>query len=245
MEQHKVELRNFYQNQVETVVREKLREFQSQLDRAEGLLQEEVRNKELSIARTAAMHIQNISEKYIDFFPAVKTLHTTINFRHALEVQLLEEKHKEEVRLYQVQLSQNEQQIQNLQTKFQQQQERKSQLAQQLHKVMEAQWLEALKIINNTKSPVPQNNKDFSTIDQLNSLRSKSQLDFEELLKASETKIVKPEANKGVETVESVSSLIEDERGFVAFNEDTPHRPQKNKKQTEQELQKYIQMVGR
>lgn len=65
MEQHKVDLRNFYQNQVETVVRDKLREFQSQLDRAESLLQEEVKSKELSIARTAAMHIQNISEKYV------------------------------------------------------------------------------------------------------------------------------------------------------------------------------------
>lgn len=63
LDQHKVDLRNFYQGQVETVVRDKLREFQSQLDRAENLLQEEVRNKELSIARTAAMHIQNISEK--------------------------------------------------------------------------------------------------------------------------------------------------------------------------------------
>lgn len=64
MEQHKTDLRNFYQNQVETVVRDKLREFQTQLDRAEGLLQEEIKNKELSIARTAAMHIQSISEKY-------------------------------------------------------------------------------------------------------------------------------------------------------------------------------------
>lgn len=65
MEHHKTDLRNFYQNQVETVVRDKLREFQTQLDRAESLLQEEVKNKELSIARTAAMHIQSISEKYI------------------------------------------------------------------------------------------------------------------------------------------------------------------------------------
>lgn len=175
--------------------------------------------------------------------------HNLATFRHALEVQLLEEKHKEEVRLYQVQLSQNEQQIQNLQTKFQQQQERKALLAQQLHKVMEAQWLEALKIINNTKSPLPQNSKNFSTIDQLNSLRSKSQLDFEELLNVSETKILKPEgqyaANKGgVEAVESVSSLVEEERGFVAVNADGQFRSQKNKKQTEQELQKYIQMVG-
>lgn len=63
MEQHKAELRNFYQEQVESVVREKLREFQSQLDRAESLLQEEIKNKELSIAKTAALHIQSISEK--------------------------------------------------------------------------------------------------------------------------------------------------------------------------------------
>lgn len=148
-----------------------------------------------------------------------------------------------------MQLSQNEQQIHNLQAKFQQQQERKSQLAQQLHKVMEAQWLEALKIINNSRSPVLPNSSDFSTIDQLNSLRSKSQIDFEELLNGAETKILKPEGQytakkSGVEAVESVSSLIEDERGFTAPNEDPQHRQQKNKKQTEQELQKYIQMVS-
>lgn len=63
MEQHKIDLRQFYQNQVESVVRDKLREFQMQLDRAESLLQEEVKNKEMSIARTAAKHIQSISEK--------------------------------------------------------------------------------------------------------------------------------------------------------------------------------------
>lgn len=166
-----------------------------------------------------------------------------------MEVQLLEEKHKEEVRLYQVQLSQNEQQIQNMQMKFQQQQERKGQLVQQLHKVMEAQWIEALKIINNSKSPLLPNSKDFSTIDQLNSLRSKSQLDFEELLSLNpnEQKMVKPEGhyatNKG--GVDSTSSLIEEERGFQAYNEATPatSRPQKSKKQSEHELQKYIQMV--
>lgn len=147
-----------------------------------------------------------------------------------------------------MQLSQNEQQIQNMQAKFQQQHERKSQLAQQLHKVMEAQWLEALKIINNSKSPVLPNSKDFSTIDQLNSLRSKSQLDFEELLNANESKIVKPEGQHtiskgGIDNVESFSSLVEEEKRFSAFNDDFQQKSQKNKRQTEQELQKYIQMV--
>lgn len=63
LEVHKTELRNFYQNQVETVVRDKLQEFQAQLERAENALQEELKNREFSIARTAAMHIQKISEK--------------------------------------------------------------------------------------------------------------------------------------------------------------------------------------
>lgn len=63
MDQSKTELRNFYQDQVETVVREKLREFQTQLERAENALQDELKKKELSIAKTAAVHIQKISEK--------------------------------------------------------------------------------------------------------------------------------------------------------------------------------------
>lgn len=160
-----------------------------------------------------------------------------IIFRHALEIQLLEEKHKEEVRLYQVQLSQNEQQIHSLKVKFQQQQDRKAQLIQQLHKVMEAQWLEALKIINNSKSPVSLNS------DQISSLKSKSYLDFEELLNSNEVK--NPEGGRhnevGMESVESTSSLVEDER---KLKENGQYRSQKNRKQSEQELQKYVQMVS-
>lgn len=156
----------------------------------------------------------------------------------------MEEKHKEEVRLYQVQLSQNEQQIQNLQSKFQQQQNRKAQLIQQLHKVMEAQWLEALKIINNTKSPISTNSKDCTTIDQLCSLKSKSYIDFEQLLNVNEAKNANSEGQRtanegGVEPVQSFSSLIE-EKGLLPNKES---RSQKNKKHVEQELQKCMQMV--
>lgn len=54
---------------METVVRDKLQEFQAQLERAETALQEELKNREFSIARTAAMHIQKISEKCVDVVP--------------------------------------------------------------------------------------------------------------------------------------------------------------------------------
>ena len=64
MENNKIELKNFYQGQVELVVQSKLKEFQTQLDDAEKALKEELSRKELSIAKTAASHIQQISEKY-------------------------------------------------------------------------------------------------------------------------------------------------------------------------------------
>lgn len=62
-EKNKLELRNFYQDQVEVVVRDKLREFQEQLERAENSMQDEIKNREFSVAKTAAHHIQQIQEK--------------------------------------------------------------------------------------------------------------------------------------------------------------------------------------
>lgn len=62
-EKNKLELRNFYQDQVEVVVRDKLREFQEQLERAENSMQDEIKSREFSVAKTAAHHIQQIQEK--------------------------------------------------------------------------------------------------------------------------------------------------------------------------------------
>lgn len=63
-----MELRNFYQGQVELLVQNKLKEFQSQLDKSENNFREEIRKREISIAKTAAVHIQQLSEKYTRFF---------------------------------------------------------------------------------------------------------------------------------------------------------------------------------
>lgn len=63
LEKNKNELRSFYQNQVEIVVRDKLKEFQEQLEKAEAGMQDELHNREFAIARTAASHIQQINEK--------------------------------------------------------------------------------------------------------------------------------------------------------------------------------------
>lgn len=63
MDKTKSDLRDFYQQQVELLVQDKLKEFQSQLDRAETSLQDEINKRELSIAKTAATHIQQITDK--------------------------------------------------------------------------------------------------------------------------------------------------------------------------------------
>lgn len=63
LDSNKIELKNFYQGQVELLVQNKLKEFQAQLDQAENNFKEEIKKRELSIAKTAALHIQQISEK--------------------------------------------------------------------------------------------------------------------------------------------------------------------------------------
>ncbi|XP_065169729.1 filamin A-interacting protein 1-like isoform X2 [Atheta coriaria] len=163
MDKTKSDLRDFYQQQVELLVQDKLKEFQSQLDRAETSLQDEINKRELSIAKTAATHIQQITDK------------------HNLEVQLLEEKQKEEIKYYQMQLQQAQQQITTQESKLKHFNERRTALAHQLHKVMEVQWMEALKIINNTKSPYNSTPID-TTLDQLKSLKVKSHNNLEEVL---------------------------------------------------------------
>lgn len=182
----------------------------------------------------------------------VKTLNS---YRHALEVRLLEEKHKEEVKLYRLQLSQAQQQVDNLHVKIQQQQERRSNIAQQLHKVMEAQWLEAIKIINNGKSPIFSQDKSTNTIDQLNSLKSKSYNNLEEILLKEDTGAVKAGGDFKVQkvnpplfqSVDSISSIIDDDLydKTTQLPTETPvtSRPQKSRQQMENELQKYVHMV--
>lgn len=73
-------------------------------------------------------------------------------FRHRLEINLIEEKHKEEKRLYELQLAQALQRSSMLEMHLNSQRATKSQLAEQLHSVMQKQWQQALHIISG-KSP--------------------------------------------------------------------------------------------
>ncbi|XP_067000630.2 uncharacterized protein [Anabrus simplex] len=135
VEKVKLDLRDYYQEQVEAVVREKLQEFQTQLDNAEASLQREMEERDKAASEAAAKQVQHITDK------------------HQLEVRLLEEKHKEELQLYKLQLTQATQQISQLQVRLQSYSNKKTEIVEKLQGVMEAQWKEALRIIGGS-SPV-------------------------------------------------------------------------------------------
>jgi len=59
----KVELKKFYQDQVELVVKEKVQELQKELDAAKLNYYEELKTREMAIAKSAASHIQKLNEK--------------------------------------------------------------------------------------------------------------------------------------------------------------------------------------
>ncbi|XP_049829553.1 centrobin isoform X4 [Schistocerca gregaria] len=125
MKQEKLKLRDSYQQQVETLVREKVQEFQSQLDAAETALEQ----REKTLAEMTSQQIKLLTEKY------------------QMEVKLLEEKQQDEMKLYKIQLAQANQQLAKLQAQLQLQTKHRNELLEQLHDAMEAQWQEALRMV--------------------------------------------------------------------------------------------------
>ncbi|VEN64702.1 unnamed protein product [Callosobruchus maculatus] len=218
LESNKMELRNFYQGQVELLVQNKLKEFQGQLDQAETAFKEEVKKRELSIAKTAASHIQQLSEKY------------------TLEISLLEKKHQEEIRLHQIQVMQYKQQAANLQNELDRLQEKRMEIAKQLQKIMEAQWAEAVKIITSAKSP-SFDDKAVNTLDQLNSLKTRSYHNVEEVFSQQGLNEEKNEnLNDGICSSTSNENLGEAPVSNKTNANDKPFN--------ESEVQKYINLVS-
>ncbi|XP_049809715.1 uncharacterized protein LOC126252813 [Schistocerca nitens] len=125
MKQEKLKLRDSYQQQVETLVHEKVQEFQSQLDAAETALEQ----REKTLAEMTSQQIKLLTEKY------------------QMEVKLLEEKQQDEMKLYKIQLAQANQQLEKLQAQLQLQTKHRNELLEQLHDAMEAQWQEALRMV--------------------------------------------------------------------------------------------------
>ncbi|XP_064072558.1 interaptin [Vanessa tameamea] len=122
LELQKTELRSHYQQQLEDAVLGKLQEFQRQLDAAERELQRAARLREAAALAAAGD-------------------------QHKLEINVLEEKQKEEIKLYRLQLAQASEKIGLLESQLESYRRRRGQLAAQLHGVMQAQWRQALLIL--------------------------------------------------------------------------------------------------
>lgn len=218
LENSKRELKNFYQGQVELLVEGKLKEYQAKLDEAEASFKEELKKRDVSMAKTAAQHIKQISEKYL------------------LEIKLMEEKHEEEKRLYDIQMMQYRQKIDEQHKQLDQIQEKRIHLAKQLQKMMESQWNEAMRILINGKTPTfPLEKADNSdkTIDQLNSLKTKSYNNLEEVFsKDLLSSMKKSTPNK---------NHVEKDNNPIT---DTPTTSrQMNKNHENEDLQKYIDLL--
>ena len=70
------------------------------------------------------------------------------SFRHQLEINLIEEKHKEEKRLFEIKLAQATQKSSMLEAQLNSYRKSKNQLIEQLYTMMQKQWQQALLIIS-------------------------------------------------------------------------------------------------
>nr|CAD7403061.1 unnamed protein product [Timema poppensis] len=140
LEKVKVDLRDYYQREVEVVVRTKLAEFQGQLDSAETSLRQELEAREKAVTEIAQKQVKQIADK------------------HQLEIRLLEEKHHEEQQLLQLQVSQ-------LQAKLSHFDSQRTEIVERLHGVMETQWKEALRVISGGSIP-SRTSSDLGTLGQ-------------------------------------------------------------------------------
>lgn len=122
-------LKSHYQQQLENVVAQKLKEFQEQLDKTEETLKAEARDRERLIAERAVKQLELINEK------------------NELELNLLQEKHNEEVELYRIQLANASKKIDDLEMKLNVYKSKRADIAEKLHNVMETQWQKALEIL--------------------------------------------------------------------------------------------------
>ncbi|XP_058448829.1 coiled-coil domain-containing protein 18 [Malaya genurostris] len=130
----RLSLKKYYQSQLEDVVADKLREFQKQLTTVEQQLKAEANRKERLLAERAFKQIELISQT------------------NEQEIKLLNEKYNEQEALYRLQLTNSSKTIHELEDKLACYQNRRADIAEQLHSIMEVQWQKALEVLTSPSS---------------------------------------------------------------------------------------------
>ncbi|XP_011638778.1 nucleoporin nup211-like isoform X1 [Pogonomyrmex barbatus] len=223
-EKIRAELQEVYQKQVDEVVKTKLQEFQTQLDNAESEFLEELKTRQQVIAECAARKIKDVIDK------------------HRLEINLLEEKHKEEKRLYELQLAEALQRSSILETHLNSQRATKSQLAEQLHSVMQKQWQQALDIISGGN---------MDNLTPIQQLHAKTYLDFKGPKKSESMPNCYTKLSQGsikhMAQPSEVQNLIgrpEDQNESVITTNSTENTPLITRTASKDDLRKYVKMIA-
>ncbi|RZF32893.1 hypothetical protein LSTR_LSTR004284 [Laodelphax striatellus] len=129
LEREKVELRSIFQSQLEAVVKEKVKEFQGQLDSGLASLNAQHMSREKDLAQQTAQECNRLVE------------------RHRLEIHNLEQKHRADLKMMHNKLLDIEKEKIELKLKLDKETRRRAEMAQKLHAVMESNWKQALQII--------------------------------------------------------------------------------------------------
>ncbi|EAT42317.1 AAEL006125-PA [Aedes aegypti] len=164
----RLSLKKYYQAQLEDVVADKLKEFQKQLTSVEEQLKSEAKRKERLIAERAIKQIE------------------LINQTNEQEIKLLNEKCNEQESLYRLQLTNSSKTIHELQEKLESYQNRRADIAEQLHSIMETQWQKALEVLT-SPATATDSNEEPQMLNRFNRLSvdhiDKDQLDGVRVLK--------------------------------------------------------------
>ncbi|XP_055541745.1 protein BCAP [Wyeomyia smithii] len=132
----RLSLKKYYQSQLEDVVADKLKEFQKQLKNVEEQLNDEAKRKERLLAERAIKQIE------------------LINQTNEQEIKLLNEKYSEQESLYRLQLANSSKTIHELEDKLASYQNRRADIAEQLHSIMETQWQKALDVLTSPSATI-------------------------------------------------------------------------------------------
>lgn len=128
-------LKNYYQAQLETSLKEKVKEYQNQLNKFQQEIQFEVDERERTFNERSMSQLELIVRKNEE------------------EIDLIRRKCREEVELYRIQLIIANRTIDSLEFKLNEYQVRRTNIADNLHNIMETQWKKILDVLSCPSRP--------------------------------------------------------------------------------------------
>lgn len=131
-------LKNYYQAQLETSLEEKVKEYQEQLNKYQQDIQFEAEEREKSFNERSMCQLELIVRKNEE------------------EIDLTRRKYREEVELYRIQLVNANRTIEGLEMKLNEYQMRRTNIAENLHSIMETQWKKVLDVLSCPSRPASQ-----------------------------------------------------------------------------------------